>query len=184
MSGFDIAIKTILNHEGGFVDDKDDRGGATNFGLSLKVMRTYCLCDKQFRKQFFKNKAHIDKEDIKSLDIKTAKEIYKYCWWDKYKYKNILDQSCSTKIFDTQVLMGPYYSHKFTQRAINLLSCGYKIAEDGILGSKTINAINITCPLDFISKYKELCKNYYINICKKNPTQNKYLKGWINRAED
>lgn len=184
MASFDEAIKTVLKHEGGFVDDKDDRGGATNYGLSLKVMRVYCIVDREFRRRFFGNKTHIDKEDIKNLDEKTAKEIYKYCWWDKYKYENILDQSCSTKIFDIQVNIGPYQAHKIAQRVINIISSGYKIQEDGIFGSRTLNSLNITCPMKFLEIYRESCGDFYRKICRKNESLNKYLKGWLNRVGD
>lgn len=40
MSNFDTAIITVLRHEGLFVNDSDDAGGATHYGVSLRWLKS------------------------------------------------------------------------------------------------------------------------------------------------
>ena len=65
---FDEIIEVVLEHEGGYVDDPDDRGGATNWGVTQAVYENFVgyKCDK---------------EEIKNMDEETAKEIYHEKFW-------------------------------------------------------------------------------------------------------
>ena len=46
---FDEIIEVVLEHEGGYVDDPDDRGGATNWGVTQAVYENFVgyKCDKE-----------------------------------------------------------------------------------------------------------------------------------------
>ena len=82
MARFDMSIETILKHEGGYVNDPDDPGGETNFGIS--------------KRQYLKI-------DIASLTIEQAKMLYRQDYW---KYDEIISQPVATKVFDMAVNMG------------------------------------------------------------------------------
>ena len=63
LTEFEDIIAVVLKHEGGFVDDPDDRGGATNWGVTQKVYET-----------FREEKCTAD--DIKKMTQEEAEEIY------------------------------------------------------------------------------------------------------------
>lgn len=83
---FDKAIKVVLAHEGGYVNDPNDLGGETNFGISKRSYPTV---------------------DIKNLTREQAVEIYRGDWWERYRYGDIEDLDVATKVFDLAVNMGP-----------------------------------------------------------------------------
>lgn len=68
------------------------------------------------------------------------------------------------------------------QRAYNLLSVE-ELKVDGIIGSKTIAAIN-TCPYQFeiLQLLNILQGKKYIKIAENNNTQKKFLRGWLKRT--
>ena len=79
MSHFDTAIKKVLKHEGGYVDHKNDPGGATKYGISLRFI-------KQSNTDLdLDNDGDIDADDIKEMTEDKAKEIYK----DKLQLKSL-----------------------------------------------------------------------------------------------
>lgn len=91
-SSWSIAIKFVLDQEGGYVFHKDDPGGETNFGISKKSYPNL---------------------DIKNLTVKQAIEIYKKDYWDKVGC-NYLEYPLDIVVFDTAVNMG-------TGRALSIL---------------------------------------------------------------
>ena len=80
-------------------------------------------------------------------------------------------------------------SHKYSRR-LALVQWGIKIPQkilglkvDGIVGEKTITAVN-NAPANFLQTlYKERQK-FLERIAKTNPTQKKFLRGWLNRLDD
>mgnify|MGYP006117206101 CR=1 FL=1 len=44
----DKLIDQVLRHEGGFVDDPDDKGGTTNWGISKKVYAKFLGVDSTY----------------------------------------------------------------------------------------------------------------------------------------
>lgn len=102
----DKMIKKILAHEGGFIDDIDDRGGATNFGIT---QITYS--------QWLGRPASVN--DVRAMDIETAKEIY----LTNYYYApriNSLPKSIQPQVFDCSINHGPFRAIKFLQNVCNL----------------------------------------------------------------
>lgn len=184
VASFDEAIKVVLKHEGGFVDDPSDRGGATNYGISSRFLNIYSL-DESLKKEIdFNRDNYIDAEEIKKMSKDTAKEIYKKCWWDKFKYGKLLDQDLATKIFDIAVNIGPYQAHKILQEAINNKINHFPIAVDGIIGNKTRNATNLIDPKILRKEFITLVSDFYKELCNKNVNFRKYLQGWLNRVND
>jgi len=107
------AIKLILKHEGGYVNDPKDSGGETNFGIA---------------KKFYPN------IDIKNLTVDKAVEIYAKDYWQKCKCDE-LNIGVALFVFDTAVNQGCGYAIKMLQEA-----CGASI--DGKIGTGTINKAN------------------------------------------
>ena len=152
------AIELVLKHEGGYVNDPDDPGGETNFGISK---RSY---------------PHLN---IKELTREDAVEIYQKDWWERYRYNQIDSARLAAKVFDIAINVGPSASHIHLQLACNRVS-GTVLKPDGILGTKTLDAVN-----DFthtgngllLREFKLQMIKYYADL-----RQEKFLRGWIYRA--
>lgn len=177
MSDFDVAIKTILKHEGGYVNDKDDPGGATNYGVSLRfLIKTGDLDRDGFLDGDFDQDGDIDIDDIKKMSLDNAKNIYRLYWWDKYKYALINDDEVATKVFDLAVNMGATQAHKCVQRAIRAAN-GQTLVDDGILGNQSFAAIN-NCPsIVLLPAIRSEAAGFYRSLNKP-----KFIRGWLNRA--
>ena len=153
MSHFDKAILAVLKHEGGYVNNPNDPGGETRYGI----------CKRSY-----------PKVDIKNLTQAEAIEIYRRDFWNP-KYER-MPYEIAAKVFDIAVNMGQRQAHKLLQRAVN-------VVDDGIIGGKTIAAVmamSIGALLDNITI--EQIK-YYKAVVKNRPTSSIFMAGWINRAE-
>lgn len=175
MSRFELAIDKVLEHEGGFVNDPADPGGATNFGISLRY-----LLDQNIDVD---GDGDVDKNDIRALTKDKATEIYRNKWWDKYRYFRLDSQPLATKVFDTSVNVGASQSHIFLQRSLNQLY-GKNLGVDGILGDSTISAANAlgtyTDPLLSILRQQQV--NFYKLLIAQKPAFERYRQGWMRRA--
>jgi len=154
MSDFKLAIPVILQHEGGLVDNPDDPGGLTKYGIS---QRSY------------------PGVDIRNLTVEQASLIYERDWWNPHYYGQINDQHVATKVFDMAVNMGTKRAHSIAQRSVNLV-------QDGIIGPKTIAAINAADPETLLNSMRALQAGYYNNIVIVNPALRQFLAGWLARA--
>lgn len=176
MANYSEIIPIILKHEGGLTNDPADRGGITNYGISLRFA------------QSTKNKAlldvdkdgDIDADDIRKLTKEQAIKIYKMYFWDK-PFK--LDEEPSDKValilFDAAVNHGNGGAVSLTQKALN--SMGYKLDVDGLIGPKTLGALRSADPDKFVDAFLSVREKYYYAIVAKNSSQKVFLKGWLNR---
>ncbi|MDH5445591.1 MAG: N-acetylmuramidase [Gammaproteobacteria bacterium] len=157
MADFEAAVTKTLIHEGGsrITDDPDDRGGLTKYGIS---QRSY------------------PNVDIRNLTEQQAKDIYKRDYWDKVKGDDINSQEIAENLFDTAVNMGPKAASRLAQMALELEPV------DGIIGPKSLAAINTKDEELFIAEFTIAKIARYAYICNKNRSQSKYLLGWVNRA--
>lgn len=175
---FNIACDFVLKHEGGFADNKNDPGGATNYGVSLRFLKAAGVD--------INNDGVVDETDIVALTKEKARTIYKKFWWDEYNYNAIHDLQIARKIFDLSINMGAKSSHKILQRAINEFS-EKSIIVDGILGKITLNETNrisIDRPKDLLEEIKQKATHFYIDLCERNKSLHCFLDGWLNRVRD
>src|ERR1700675_410174 len=169
---FDYAVNVVLTHEGGYSNDENDPRGETNSGIT-----------------------HLDLEgharelnlplDVKELTRIEAEYFYKKIWWDKYNYNAINSLPIATKIFDMAVNMGAHEAHTLVQRSLTY--CGHsEISVDGILGGKSIGAINEICQhgrqADFRIELINEAKWFYEHLVEEKPVLKKFLNGWLERA--
>lgn len=174
---FESAVNVILRHEGRFVNNKNDSGGATMYGISLRFLKVAGLD--------IDLDGDVDINDIIAIDKEKAKDIYRKYWWDRYFYDDINSLPISTKIFDLAVNMGANQAHKIVQAACN--SLGYRLYKDGILGHKSLYAINSLSSLyedSLLRSINKYAKEFYYTIVEKNPEYSIFLKGWLNRVND
>lgn len=170
---FQSCIKSILEHEGGLSLDKRDPGGVTQWGISLRYLRSIGYD--------INGDGKIDKEDIIGLPVKGAIGIYRKYWWDKYRYSGFNELEIVEKVFDLAVNMGGMAAHKLLQIAINRFR-EQPIVVDGLLGGQTFGAANHIEGIQLRNQLRECAKDRYIDILAANPAMEWARKGWMNRA--
>lgn len=99
ISNYDRSLKFVLRWEGGYVNDPDDPGGATNYGVTQK---TY---------DFFRRLMGRAKLAVRYITLAEVGEIYKKHYWDACKLDNEL-WPIDIVMFDTAINCG-------VSRAIN-----------------------------------------------------------------
>jgi lysozyme family protein len=102
MANFAMAIKRLLEHEGGYTED---HVGATNFGITLRSLDVDIDLD-----------GDIDADDIRAMTIEDAKAFYFRTWWIRYKYDRIYSDEIAAKVFDLAVNMGARQAAKIVQK--------------------------------------------------------------------
>ena len=179
MADFDLAIGAILENEGGYVNNPNDAGGATNFGVSLRFLRDYPDYGD------FNGDGIVNVADIKSMTEEDACAVYKDLWWDKYGYGRINDQTIATKVFDLSVNMGAKRAHILLQGALNN-AFDLQLDTDGVLGPATIQVLNACTDGDeeqvLITAYCDEAYGFYQRLIAKNPKYKVFEKGWKRRA--
>jgi lysozyme family protein len=174
MSDFNQAIGFVLKNEGGLVEDPNDPGGTTNFGISLR-----------FYKQAINKDA--TSYEIENLSQQDAINIYQKQFWDNQQYFLITEQIEATYILDMAVNMGPAIAHKIAQRATWAMfapATSKKLADDGVMGIATINALNnpdVDWSAAMVAMRAERA-GYYRLLAAQTPNLQKFLPGWLNRA--
>ena len=168
-------INTILKHEGGYVDDPDDKGGATNFGI------THAVYSRFLKKQTGKEAT---KDDVKNMPVEHAIEIYT----DQYYFEPKVDELPETiqeQALDMCVNHGPRNAMRILQRAGNQINQA-KIEEDGRFGPNTKQCIVSASDKEgqaFNNVIADQRADFYRRIVENNASQGKFLKGWLRRAE-
>lgn len=174
MSSFEPAIKVILWHEGGWVDNPADPGGETNFGISMLIIKREGITLEQLG---IKN---WDPGCLKKMNVNAAIDLYRDLFWNKYGYSRFNNQNVATKIFDAAVNMGPGRGHKLAQKAAN--ACGATLTVDGILGPASVLGINACEPKAWLTAMAKEMEDYYRNLATARPALAVFLRTWLKRA--
>lgn len=159
----------ILKWEGGFVDHKADKGGATNMGVTIGTWRQNGY-DKD-------GDGDIDVADLKLLTKQDViNRILKPHYWDRWKADQIVSQPIANILVDWVWGSGKW-GIIIPQRLLG-------VEADGIVGQQTITAVNKQSPADLFARIKTARLTFLNDIVKNNPSQRVFLKGWINRLND
>lgn len=171
---FDKIQDFVFKWEGGFCDDKNDPGGATNYGICVRFLKGQSLEDGDMD-----GDGDIDVDDIKKMTKSQARYIMKKNFWDKdiaildYEHPRM-----AMVTYDTAVNMGLHYAKKLLQEAIGGLTV------DGIWGPKTWAAIKKFNDLYGAVFMIELRRGRYAYLVGKNKKLECFYRGWINRCND
>ena len=159
----------ILKWEGGFVNDPDDLGGATNMGVTIGAWKS-CGYDKD-------GDGDIDVDDLHLLTREdVVNRVLKPHYWDRWKADEIKSQSVANILVDWVWASGAH-GIKIPQRLLG-------VTVDGIVGPKTIAAVNAKNPRELFDMIKIARFDFIEDICRKRPTNNKFKRGWMNRIND
>ncbi|HMG15465.1 MAG TPA: glycosyl hydrolase 108 family protein [Saprospiraceae bacterium] len=178
MSTFEMAVKYVLDNEGGFSDNPKDRGGATNRGVSLRFLKS--LPTEKLR--LYGIFSEPNEMTIMDLTDDQTRKIFHGEFWQHAPFEMINDQGVCNYVFSMAIHMGIAPAIKCVQRAIWAISKDRSILkDDGILGSNTLHYINY---LDghIESTLRSECAGDYRTIVARYPEQNEFIDGWLNRA--
>ena len=107
---FDDIINKVLEHEGGYVDDPADKGGATNFGVIQRTYQDYINKHRDGHK--------VSKEEMKEMDVEAAIDCYFNLFWEPSRASHLPDEVREV-YFDMVVNHGQGNAVKILQQAIN-----------------------------------------------------------------
>lgn len=180
----DIATD-IVAREGGYVNDPDDPGGPTKYGVTIHTMRRLGLD--------LDRNGVINSNDVKLLTVSQAVKIFVEQYFRKTGIWR-LPEDLQATVFDMNVNAGGN-SIKILQRLVNHIDLSTPaIAADGALGPKTAAKVQRAYDRmgsDLIDAYGIERRNYYFRIADRRVGFRKYARtraggkgGWIKRAEE
>ena len=188
------AFEELLDIEGGFVDDPVDRGGATKFGISLRFLASEGAFDEDgdgIADFDLDMDGDIDGIDIRKLTLGDVRYLYDRFFWkpvkaDSYPYP------IGEVLFDQAVNGGIGAARKLLQQAIN--ACMAEVGEprivvDGVIGPQTETMLEYVLlhrrmgTAGLLSAYREAVRDRYRAIVARYPSQKRFLRGWLARAE-
>lgn len=178
----DIA-RDILRREGGYVDDPNDPGGATKFGVTIGTLGQLGLD--------LDGDGAVTAADLRQLTEAQALDIYLEYYFRRPGIA-ALPQALQPPVFDMYVNAGAN-AVRILQRL--LLALGHPVAVDGRIGAATVAAAEAAQaagdPAALADAYGVARRNYYYALADARPASRKYARrrdggkgGWITRAEE
>jgi len=163
---FDDCVKVVLAHEGGFVDDPRDPGGATNMGISLRYARSLgSMLD-------LNGDGTVDRTDIIEITAEKAKMVYRNWFWKDVRGDE-LPAGVDLVVFDFAVNSG-------AGRAIKALQKTLGVAVDGVFGPATKEALKRATPESIIIGVS----SERIKFLSSLKTWDTYKNGWGRRVAE
>lgn len=166
-------IDEIIKVEGGFVDDPNDSGGATNYGITEAVARSFGYTG-----------------NMRDLPRETAFDIYAARYWDAVFADSIVEvsESVTAEVVDTAVNMGVSRAGKFMQRALNVLNDRGRlysdITVDGKIGPATILAltslVKVRGDAVLVKMLNCLQGAFYVELAERREKDERFINGWFN----
>ena len=186
MALFSIAYKITKGNEGIYSNDANDLGGETVYGIARKYnadWKGWPIVDK-IRGQQINMSVLIQKEP---LLLTYAQEFYKADYWDTLRLDLVNNQKIANKLFDMAVNIGVGRVKVWLQEVLNVLNDRGRIYPDikvdGSIGKVTIETLNKNPkPENIINALTALQGAHYIQRAKDNPSQERFLNGWLIRA--
>lgn len=180
MAEFDTCVEYVLGHEGGLTKNKNDPGGCTNFGISLRFLRT-CPAKTLKLAGIF---GDVAEQTIVDLTIDQAHKIYLLEFWEKAPFDKIMNGIIGQYIFDMSVHHGLSQAVKIAQRAC----CAAQkkkdyVIDDGIMGARTVSALN-QASFMAIPALIAAREGFLRQLVAVNPKLSCFIDGWLVRAYD
>lgn len=182
MKSVEAIADAIIAREGGYVNDPDDPGGATNFGVTIGTMTRLGMD--------LDGDGRVTPADVKRLTRAQARQIFVDHYFHRPRISK-LPEPIQASVFDMYVNAGGN-AVRILQRLLN--DMGQRISVDGAIGPQTIEAAQIayaSAPEHLSDAYGIARRNYYYALAGRRPSSRKYARrrdggkgGWILRAEE
>ncbi|MGR3199500.1 MAG: holin-associated N-acetylmuramidase [Paracoccus sp. (in: a-proteobacteria)] len=182
MPSVEQIAREIVAREGGYVNDPDDPGGATNYGVTIGTMKSLGMD--------LNRDGRVDAADVRALTRAQAEQVFVEHYFRKPRLSE-LPEALQPSVFDMYVNAGGN-AVKILQRLITRM--GFRTADDGVVGPMTIAAVRDAAqaaPLHLADAYGIARRNYYYALADQRPASRKYARtraggkgGWITRAEE
>lgn len=157
-------IDDILRREGSaFTNHPNDKGGPTKYGITLATLRRV------------RGNQNLTAEDVEALTEPEARNIYNDEFIVAPHFDRISDDRLRALLVDWGVNSGPARPIKVVQRLVG-------VTDDGVLGPKSLTAVNSTDGL--FEKVLAARVAYYHELVEEDPTQECFLHGWLNRCQE
>lgn len=150
---FDEAFERLIGHEGGYSDHKDDPGGETNWGITLRTARAAGYTG-----------------PMRTLSREQAKEIYREAYWQRARADQY-DGAIGFQLFDAAVNHGIGNAVRFLQRAVG-------VADDGAVGPLTVAAVRRMSVTDVLARFNAERLDFYTRLS----SWPSFGKGWVRRV--
>ncbi len=173
-----FAFNHLLNLEGGFVNDPADRGRATNMGITIGTWERYA-------RSLFGIEPTID--TLRHITEEQVYQIFSEGYWRRYRADEIHNYPMAIQYVDTAYNGGGVI---VLQRSVNALTieADHRLIEDGNIGPATIAATNRLIELNRVAElyrtFREQRIARFRTIVSNNSSQQRFLRGWINRANE
>ena len=127
-------LDDLIKREGGYVNNPNDKGGETNWGITAAVARESGYAG-----------------PMRNMPQSIARDIYRRQYWTAPKFDKVaeLSKPIAEELFDTGVNMGTGVPAKWLQRCLNVLNLGHEgaprypdVVIDGDIGAKTLAALD------------------------------------------
>ncbi len=171
----------ILDREGGFVNDPDDPGGATNHGVTIHTLRALGID--------LDGDGAVTAGDVRRLSRDQAREIFIRDYFERPRI-SMLPEVLQPSVFDMYVNSGAN-AVRILQRLLGRM--GEPVRVDGAIGPQTAAAARraaAAAPDHIADAYGIARRNYYYRLADARPASRKYARrrdggkgGWIIRAE-
>jgi lysozyme family protein len=168
MADIKASIAKTIVKEGGYVNNPNDSGGATKYGVTQRDI----IGLPGFP------------VDVKDLTTDQATDYYEFHYWAKFggaghfaqiNFPMIEAQSVMDKVFDMAVLFG-------VGEAVTLIEGVLQLVEDGLFGPHDLVAVNEADPASLLQSYKTAFVSHAIGIVNARPKDREFLAGWIHRV--
>lgn len=160
----DQIIDRIITVEGGFVNDRYDRGHATKFGITAATLGAW---------RGYGAPASV--EEVRQLSVHEAREIFRQQYIVKPGFSQIQDDALRAQLVDDAVLSGP-------RAAIVSLQAAVGVRPDGLLGPITVAAANAAASPALQRDLAIARALRLARLVQQDPGQSRFIVGWIDRA--
>ncbi|MEL6570371.1 MAG: holin-associated N-acetylmuramidase [Pseudomonadota bacterium] len=174
--------REIVAREGGYVNDPDDPGGATKYGVTIHTMRRLGLD--------LDGDGDVDAREVQRISREQAEQIFLEYYFSRPQIDQ-LPAILQASVFDMYVNAGTH-AVKMLQRLINDMRV--TVSVDGVIGPQTIAAAQMAAaaaPDHIADAYGIARRNYYYALADRRAASRKYARrrdggkgGWIRRAEE
>lgn len=165
---FSFCLGHIFEIEGGFVNHPNDKGGATNYGITQKTLSGF-------------RGYQVSIDDVKNLTKDEAGKIYHREYWIPAQLSHVKDPFLACILMDQAVNRGVPAMAKTLQKTLND-EFKFSLVVDGILGSRSQQAI-AQCDVNMLAiQFIKETQKFYLELIKRDSTQAVFLNGWLART--